>query len=113
MEMTKKERKEITLAWIMGVINGGDIFGSYEKLEDTSFEINLAILQETIRLDFIQNEIFDDFIRLEDNYGNKVEFEVGEVANPAYYFVFKRVFYEEFIKLMKKTIEYIIYDFKR
>lgn len=114
-------KKEIALAWIMGVINEGDIFAHYEKLEeDTSFEINLNILQETIRLDYIVNEDFgdilipeNDIIRLEDSYGNMVEFEVCEVDNPANYFDFKRDFYDGFTDLMKRTVEDVIYDFKK
>lgn len=111
MEKTEKERKEITLAWIIEVINEGDIFGSYERLgteeekeeECTSFEINLGILQETIKLDYIEDNDNGDIIRLEDSYGNMVEFEVGEVNDPINYFDFKRHFYEGFIDLMKKN----------
>ena len=113
--MNEKERKEITIAWIMGVINEGDIFAYYERIgkEDISFEINLMILQETIKLDLIEDNDWGDIIRLEDSYGNKVEFEVGEVDDPANYFDFKRNFYERFTDLMKKTVEIVIYDFKR
>lgn len=124
-EMTEKERKELTLAWIINVINEGDIFGSYERFgteeeeECTTFEINLAILQETIKLDYIFNEDFgelipeNDIIRLEDSYGNMVEYELCEVDNPMYYFDFKDDLYTALTNLMKKTVEYVIYEFKR
>ena len=110
-EMTSKERKEITLAWILEVINEGDIFDSYIRPEtDTSFEINLNILQEVISLDYIED---NDIIRLEDSYGNMVEFEVCEVDNPANFFDFKNDLYTALINLMKKTVEYAIYEFER
>lgn len=113
-EMTEKEGKELTLAWIIDVINEGDIFAHYERPEtDTSFEINLMILQETIKLDFIEDNDNGDIIRLEDSYGNMVEFEVCEVDNPANYFDFKDDLYTALADLMKKTVKYVIYDFKR
>ena len=112
--MTEKERKELTLAWILEVINEGDIFDSYTRPEtDTSFEINLNILQEVISLDYIEDNDNGDIIRLEDSYGNMVELEVCEVDNPANFFDFKDDLYTAFINLMKKTVENVIYDFKR
>lgn len=113
-EMTEKERKELALAWILEVINEGDIFASYERPEtDAFFEINLNILQEVVSLDYIEDDDYGDIIRLEDNYGNMVEFEVCEVDNPMNYFGFKDDLYTAFINLMKKTVESVIYEFER
>lgn len=113
-EKTEKERKELTLAWIIDVINEGDIFDSYTRPEtDTSFEINLNILQEVISLDYIEDNDNGDIIRLEDSYGNMVEFEVCEVDNPANFFDFKDDLYTALTNLMKTTVEYAIYEFER
>lgn len=113
-EMTEKERKELTLAWILEVINEGDIFDSYTRPEtDTSFEINLNILQEVVSLDYIEDNDNGDIIRLEDSYGNMVEFEVCEVDNPANFFDFKDDLYTALTNLMKKTVENVIYEFER
>lgn len=113
-EMTEKERKELTLAWILEVINEGDIFDSYTRPEtDTSFEINLNILQEVVSLDYIENNDYGDIIRLEDSYGNMVEYRLCEVDNPANFFDFKEDLYIALTNLMKKTVESVIYEFER
>ena len=113
-EITEKERKELTLAWILEVINEGDIFDSYTRPEtDTSFEINLNILQEVISLDYIENNDYGDIIRLEDSYGNMVEYRLCEVDNPANFFDFKEDLYIALTNLMKKTVENVIYEFER
>lgn len=113
-EITEKERKELTLAWILEVINEGDIFDSYTRPEtDTSFEINLNILQEVISLDYIENNDYGDIIRLEDSYGNMVEYRLCEVDNPANFFDFKDDLYTALTNLMKETVEDIIYEFER
>lgn len=113
-EMTEKERKELTLAWILEVINEGDIFDSYTRPEtDTSFEINLNILQEVISLDYIEDNDNGDIIRLEDSYGNMVEYRLCEVDNPANFFDFKDDLYTALTNLMKKTVESVIYEFER
>ena len=113
-EITEKERKELTLAWILEVINEGDIFDSYTRPEtDTSFEINLNILQEVVSLDYIENNDYGDIIRLEDSYGNMVEYRLCEVDNPANFFDFKEDLYIALTNLMKKTVENVIYEFER